>query len=315
VPQEGVGPVRIDRREIDLRVHTMPGPYGEKVVVRLVDSERVTLNLEKLGFSYETLKQWNKLIARPQGLILVTGPVGSGKKSTLYSAMHARAAEDLNVCTIEDPVAYAIAGVNQFQVNDEAGLTYAAGLRALLRQDPDVVMLGELRDAETAQLAAQAALSGQLVFAAMNTVDALGAIPRMLHYGVEPYVLASTLAGVLAQRMVRRLCPACKEPYTPEGNERRQVEQAAGSGAAGGGGMLYRAKGCTRCRNVGYAGRLGIFELLVPDDALVDAIGRGAPLAELRSLAQQAGLTSLRADALEKTKAGITSLAEALRVT
>ena len=310
LPQEGVAHVEIDGRTIDLRVHAMPGPYGEKLVARLVDGERVTPNLEKLGFSYDTLKQWERLIHQPQGLVLVTGPAGSGKRSTLYSTLQARAADDLNVCTIEDPVAYAVPGLNQFQVNEDAGLTFSAGLRALLRQEPDVLLVGELRDAETAQLAAQAALSGQLVFAAMNTVDALSTVPRMLHLGVEPYVLASTLTGVLAQRTVRRLCPACKEPYVPPAGERRQVERDAGPVD-----RLFAARGCQRCRSVGYAGRLGVFEILLPDDALADAIGRAAPLAELRALAQRAGHKPLRADAMEKTRAGVTSLAEVMRVT
>jgi type IV pilus assembly protein PilB len=310
LPQEGAGRVEIDGRTIDLRVHTMPGPHGERLVARLVDGPRATPDPETLGFSYDALKQWEKLIARPQGLVLVTGPAGSGKRTTLYSALRARAADDLNVCTIEDPVAGAIPHVNQFEVNEGAGLTFAAGLRAMLRQDPDVILVGDVRDAETAQLAARAALSRQLVFASLHTPDAPSAIPRMLHLGVEPYVLASTLAGALGQRLVRRLCQACKEPHVPAGGERRRVERLVGAADP-----LFAPRGCARCRNVGYLGRLGVFELLVSDDALADAIGRAAPPAELRRLAQQAGYKPLRADAIEKAQAGITSLAEVLRVT
>jgi type IV pilus assembly protein PilB len=309
LPQEGCGKIEIAGRSIELRVHTMPGPAGEKLVVRLTENDRVSLNLEKLGFSYEMLKQWTKLIARPQGLILVTGPVGSGRNSTLSTTLQARAADDLNVCTIEDPIAYAIPGVNQFQVNADAGLTLAKGLAGMLRQDPDVILISELRDAETAQLAAAAASRGKLVFAGLNTADTVSAIPHLLHLGVEPYLLASTLAGVLSQRLVRRLCQSCKQLCAPDASELRQFDPGTAPT-----GSLYGPKGCDRCRNIGYSGRVGVFELLIPNDAITDGITRGLPISDLRTLAQQAGLQPLRADAIEKAKAGITSLTEVVRV-
>jgi type IV pilus assembly protein PilB len=310
LPQDGGIHVMMDKRPVDLRVSTMPGKHGEKVVIRILDNEKGAVNLEKLGFGYETLKQWRKVISAANGIVLVTGPTGSGKSTTLYAVLHELNADDVNICTVEDPVEYALAGVNQFQINEKAGFTFPSALRALLRQDPDILMVGEIRDGETARLATQAALTGHLVLSTLHTNDAPGAVTRLYNLSIEPYLVAATVAGVLAQRLVRKLCPHCREAYEPTLNERRQLERTVGDVQT-----LYRARGCIRCRNLGYAGRIGIYELLAPSDALLDKISQGAALNELRELAKGDGMVSLRTDGLEKVKAGITTLEEVYRAT
>src|SRR3954464_646805 len=227
LPQDGGIHVMMDKRPIDLRVSTMPGKHGEKVVVRIIDNDKASVNLEKLGFSYDTLKQWRKLIELPNGILLVTGPTGSGKSTTLYASLQEMNADDVNICTVEDPVEYNLAGVNQFQVNDKAGFTFANALRALLRQDPDVIMVGEIRDQDTAKIAVQASLTGHLVFSPPPTNAPPAAITRLYNIGVEPYLVSASVAGVMAQRLVRKLCQAGKEAYEPTINERRQVEKIA----------------------------------------------------------------------------------------
>jgi type IV pilus assembly protein PilB len=288
----------------------MPGKSGEKVVIRIIDNDRAGVNLEKLGFGYDTLKQWRKLISLPNGILLVTGPTGSGKSTTLYASLQEMNADDVNICTVEDPVEYNVAGVNQFQVNDKAGFTFANALRALLRQDPDIVMVGEIRDPETAKIAVQASLTGHLVLSTLHTNDAPAAITRLFNIGIEPYLVSASVAGVMAQRLVRKLCQACKEAYEPTINERRQIEKVTGNVE-----KLYRAKGCPRCRNLGYTGRIGIYELFAPDDELLDKISAGGTLNELRDLARATGMKPLRIDGIEKVKAGITTLEEVYRVT
>jgi type IV pilus assembly protein PilB len=310
LPQDGGIHVMMDKRPIDLRISTMPGKHGEKVVIRVIDNDKASVNLEKLGFGYDTLKAWRKLINLPNGIVLVTGPTGSGKSTTLYAVLQELNRGDVNICTVEDPIEYAIAGVNQFQVNEKAGFTFSTALRALLRQDPDIVMVGEIRDVETAKLSTQAALTGHLVLSTLHTNDASGAVTRLYNIGIEPYLVGATLAGVMAQRLVRKLCQNCKEPYTPSANEKRQIERLAGNIDT-----LYKHRGCARCRNLGYSGRIGIYELLVPDDALIDRISQGAPLNEIREMARKTGVKTLRGDGIEKVKAGITTLEEVYRVT
>jgi type IV pilus assembly protein PilB len=310
LPQDGGIHVLMDKRPIDLRVSTMPGKNGEKVVIRIIDNDKTNVNLEKLGFGYETLKLWRKLLALPNGILLVTGPTGSGKSTTLYASLQEMNCDDINICTVEDPVEYNLAGVNQFQVNDKAGFTFANALRALLRQDPDVIMVGEIRDPETAKIAVQASLTGHLVFATLHTNDAPAAITRLFNIGIEPYLVSASVAGVLAQRLVRKLCQTCKEAYEPTINEKRQVEKVAGTVE-----KLYRPKGCARCRNLGYIGRIGIYELFVPDDEMLDKISAGGTLNEMRELAKNTGMKPLRVDGIEKVKAGITTLEEVYRVT
>jgi len=310
LPQDGGIHVMMDKRPVDLRVSTMPGKQGEKVVIRVIDNDKASVNLEKLGFSYDTLKQWRRLIELPNGVVLVTGPTGSGKSTTLYASLMELNGEDVNICTVEDPVEYALAGVNQFQTNDKAGFTFASALRSLLRQDPDIIMVGEIRDQDTAKIATQAALTGHLVLSTLHTNDAPGAITRLFNIGIEPYLVGASVVGVLAQRLVRKLCQACKEGYEPTINERRQIEKFAGAVD-----QLFRAKGCSRCRNLGFTGRIGIYELLVPDDAIIDKISAGATLNEIREAARAQGMKPLRVDGMEKVRAGITTLEEVYRVT
>src|SRR4051794_35248416 len=286
LPQDGGIHVMMDKRPIDLRVSTMPGKHGEKVVVRVIDNDKASVNLEKLGFGYETLKQWRKLISLPNGIVLVTGPTGSGKSTTLYACLQEMNRDDVNICTVEDPVEYNLAGVNQFQVNEKAGFSFASALRSLLRQDPDILMIGEIRDIETARLATQAALTGHLVLSTLHTNDAPGSITRLYNLGIEPYLVGATVVGVLAQRLVRKLCQSCKEAYEPSPNERRQIEKATNSAVE----ALFRPKGCPRCRNLGFSGRIGIYELFVPGDECFDAISNGATLNSLRALANAQGM-------------------------
>lgn len=311
LPQDGGIHVMMDKRPVDLRISTMPGKSGEKVVIRVIDNDKASVNLEKLGFGYETLKQWRRLIGMPNGIVLVTGPTGSGKSTTLYAALQELNRPDVNICTVEDPVEYNLAGVNQFQVNEKAGFTFSTALRSLLRQDPDILMIGEVRDGETARLATQAALTGHLVLSTLHTNDAPSSITRLYNLGIEPYLVGATVCGVLAQRLVRKLCQTCKEAYEPSPNERRQLDKA-GTGAVE---TLYKPKGCPRCRNLGYTGRIGIYELFVPDDLMFEKISNGATLNELREMARQQGMVTLRVDGLDKVKAGITTLEEIYRAT
>ena len=310
LPQDGGIHVMMDKRPIDLRLSTMPGKHGEKVVMRVIDNSRTNLNLETLGFGYDVLKTWRKLITEPNGIILVTGPTGSGKSTTLYAGLMEIARPDTNICTVEDPVENNLEGINQFQVHEKAGFTFSTALRSLLRQDPDVLMIGEIRDGETAKLATQAALTGHLVFSTLHTNDASGAVTRLYNLGIEPYLVGATLTGVLAQRLVRKLCLNCREEAEPTPKQRLTLESATGSSVE----KVYRPRGCNRCRKSGFSGRIGVHELLVPDEACVEAISRGCTLGEVRDLARKAGMRTLREDGIDKVVQGATTLEEVLRV-
>jgi len=310
LPQDGGIHVLMGGRPIDLRVSTMPGQHGEKVVIRIIDNRNVLVNLEKLGFAYEMLKQWRKALETPNGIILVTGPTGSGKSTTLYSVLKEFNRDDVNICTVEDPVEFNLGGVNQFQVNEKIGFTFAGALRSLLRQDPDIVMVGEIRDNETAKIAVQAALTGHLVLSTLHTNDAPGAITRLLNIGVEPYLVAASVNAVLAQRLVRKICSNCKEPYDPPVNVRRTVERMAGEVET-----FYRGTGCAKCRGQGFSGRIGIYELLVPNEATRDKITSAPSINELHAMAANSGMVTLRQDGMSKVKAGITTVEEVMRVT
>ena len=313
VSQDGGITVLIDKRHIDLRVSTMPGKYGEKVVIRVIDTHNSVKNLEQLGFSIEMLHDYREVACRPNGMVLVTGPTGAGKSTTLYATLTELSHDTLNVSTVEDPVEFSLSGINQFQVNDKAGFTFSGALRSLLRQDPDVIMVGEVRDHETATIATQAALTGHLVFSTLHTNDALSAVTRLINVGVEPYLVAASLKGVLAQRLVRRICKHCKEDIKPDAAMRRTLERLAGDEAPA---AVKRGVGCPKCRHTGYAGRLGVYELLVPSDELLDAVSRGGTLQELRRIAYEAGgYTPLRADGMEKIKAGLTTVEELMTAT
>jgi len=310
LPQDGGIHVLMDGRPIDLRVSTLAGQFGEKIVVRIIDNRNVLVNLEKLGFAYEMLKEWRKIIACPNGIVLVTGPTGSGKSTTLYSVLQEINCDEVNICTVEDPVEFNLKGVNQFQVNERVGFTFAGALRSLLRQDPDIIMVGEIRDNETARIAVQAALTGHLVFSTLHTNDAAGAITRLLNVGVEPYLVSASLEGVLAQRLVRKICTTCKQPYDPPINIKRAVERVAGDVET-----FYQGTGCSKCRNTGFVGRIGIYELLVPNDKMREKFSASTSVNQMRDMALKAGMVSLRADGMEKVKAGITTVEEVFRVT
>ncbi len=310
LPQDGGIHVMMDGRPVDLRVSTLAGQYGEKVVVRVIDNRNVLVNLEKLGFDYDMLKQYRKIISLPNGIALVTGPTGSGKSTTLYGSLREINNDDVNICTVEDPIEFNLSWVNQFQVNQRAGFTFASALRALLRQDPDIIMVGEIRDGETARITVQAALTGHLVLSTLHTNDAPTGVTRLLNIGIEPYLVAASLEAILAQRLVRKICTHCKEPYEPPINVRRAVERAAGDVES-----FYRGAGCGKCRNTGYAGRIGIFELLTATDEVRDLISGNATINELRSLAKESGMVTLHQDGMAKVKAGLTTVEEVFRVT
>jgi type IV pilus assembly protein PilB len=310
LPQDGGIHVMMDGRPIDLRVSILPGPFGQKVVIRIIDNRRVLVNLEKLGFSYETLKAWRRTIQAPNGIVLVTGPTGSGKSTTLYSCLQELNSDEVNICTVEDPVEFNLSWVNQFQMNEKIGFTFASTLRSLLRQDPDIIMIGEIRDEETARIAVQAALTGHLVLSTLHTNDAPSAVIRLVNIGVEPYLVSASVVGVLAQRLVRKICTNCKEPYDPPANIRHAVERSAGEVET-----YYRGVGCSKCRDTGFQGRIGIYELLTMDDGLRDLVVRSVSTSELRRAATDAGMASLRADGMQKVKAGMTTVEEVLRAT
>ncbi|MCC6682722.1 MAG: Flp pilus assembly complex ATPase component TadA [Phycisphaeraceae bacterium] len=314
VPQDGAITVIIDRNQVDLRVSTLPGKFGEKVVMRIIDKRNSLVSLDKLGFSYPMLESWRNLINMPNGIVLVTGPTGSGKSTTLYAALNAINTEDVNISTVEDPVEQNIIGVNQFQVNERAGFNFSNALRSLLRQDPDIIMLGEIRDQETARIATQAALTGHMVLSTLHTNDAVSAVTRLTNMGVESYLTAASVRGVLAQRLVRKVCPECKDIAPIDTATRNTLDRLADGGPPVE--TIYQGTGCKRCRNTGYSGRLGVYELYIPDDESLDAISRGATLQELRQLARSGtGYTTLRQDGLDKIKAGLTTVEELLTAT
>jgi general secretion pathway protein E len=308
-PQDGRIRVRLEARELDLRVSTVPTMFGESVVLRLLDHGGRPVTLEELGMSATILDSMIHLSARPHGMVLVTGPTGSGKTTTLYAALQRREAQTEKIITVEDPIEYQLAGITQMPVHRQAGVTFAAALRAILRQDPDVVMIGEMRDQETAEIAVQAAMTGHLVFSTLHTNDAISAVPRLLDLGIRDYLVAATLEGALAQRLVRKICPECRIEYAPS---REQVATIAGRIA--GRTVLWRGAGCPACRGTGYRGRLGVFELLAVDDELRDAITSNAARSQLRAIAAKNGLVTLRADGWEKVQAGLTTVEEVIRV-
>ena len=310
LPQDGDIQVRLDGRPIDLRVSTMPGKYGEKIVIRIIDNRNSIVPLEKLGLSPVTLQQWREVISHPNGVVLVTGPTGSGKSTTLYSVLKELSTDELNISTVENPVEATLPGINQFQTNEKAGFTFAKALRALLRQDPDILMVGEIRDHETALIATQAALTGHLVFSTLHTNDAISAVTRLINMGVEPFLVAAILRGVLAQRLVRKICPHCKQKTKPSPHELKMLNCEDGVDFE-----LYHGEGCTRCRATGYAGRIGMFELYVPDEEDCEAISRNAHMHELKEIVARKDFRTLAMDGIEKAKAGLTTLEEGFCVT
>ena len=308
LPQDGRISIRLAGRPVDIRVSTLPTSHGERVVLRLLDKSGARLDLAALGMAPTTLERMRALVAHPHGIVLVTGPTGSGKTTTLYAALGELDTRVRNVMTVEDPVEYDLEGIGQTQVNPRIDLDFARALRSILRQDPDIIMIGEIRDLETAQIAVQASLTGHLVLATLHTNDAASAVTRLVDMGVEPFLLASSLIGVQAQRLVRRLCPHCKVAYPPDAGEAAQFAGAAPA-------QLYRPAGCNTCNGTGYLGRTGIFELLEFDDALRSAIHERASAQALAEQAAARGrLVTLREDGLRWVADGTTALEELLRV-
>ena len=312
LPQDGRVKLRIGGQEIDFRVSTVPTLFGESVVIRILDQSNVPLNLEALGFPADMLTRFRQMVSVPHGMILVTGPTGSGKTTTLYGALQEIQSAARKIITIEDPVEYQIAGVNQIQVKPQIGLTFASGLRSIVRQDPDVILVGEIRDRETAEIAIHSALTGHLVLSTLHTNDSAGAITRMLEMGVEEYLLPSSLIGVLAQRLVRTICGKCSAPREISQAFREEILRETGFDAQG---DLRVGKGCDACGGTGFRGRKAIFELLPVDEGIKDLILARADAGAIRERAVARGMTLLRQDGWNKTQAGITTIEEVLRVT
>jgi general secretion pathway protein E len=308
--QDGRATVQIGDRLIDLRIASLPTSFGERVVIRLLDKGARLYELPELGMDARTLEIFKKLVSLEHGLLLVTGPTGSGKSTTLYAALKQINSKEKNVLTIEDPIEYQLEGISQTQVSDKKGMTFASGLRSVLRQDPDVIMVGEIRDVETANMAIQSSLTGHLVFSTLHTNDAASAITRLLDLGIEPYLVASSVMGVLAQRLVRRICPACAVAYEPSALELQWL----GASCEQAGGMRI-GKGCAACRHTGYRGRFGTFELLIIDESVRRLISNRATASEIKSAAMKTGMHLLRGDGIGKILAGLTTIAEVERVT
>ena len=311
LPQDGRFRIKLAGREIDLRVSVLPTVHGEKIVMRVLDKGALSLNLENLGLPPDDLQKFKNAIGAPHGMILMTGPTGSGKTSTLYAVLTELNTSDVNIVTVEDPVEYQIMGVNQMQVKSEIGLTFASGLRSILRQDPDIVMVGEIRDSETADIAVKAALTGHLVLSTLHTNDAPSAIPRLVDMGIEPFLVSSSVLMVCAQRLLRKICPHCKEqlnvPKDVIGRLGLSEEDIASN-------TFYRGHGCTRCKETGFLGRMAILEVLSITEAFREQILHDTSAKVIKDLALKEGMKTLRISGLEKAKTGLTSLDEVLRV-
>lgn len=306
IPQDGRISLAMGGRLVDVRVSTLPSRFGERIVMRLLDKEQAQLDLDALGMPQDLRARFEKVLRKPNGVILVTGPTGSGKTTTLYAALTLLNDPGVNILTVEDPVEYALEGVGQTQVNNKVGMSFATGLRAILRQDPDIVMVGEIRDVETAQIAVQASLTGHLVLSTIHTNSAIGAVTRLRDMGVEPFLLSPTIAGVLAQRLVRRLCETCKEAHEPDKVEREMLGSAKGA-------VIYRPKGCAACNGTGYEGRVGLYELVVVNEKLRKLIHDDAGEQELRAEAFR-DVPTLAQSGYSHVLAGRTSIEEVLRV-
>ncbi len=307
-PQDGKIHLKLENKELDIRVSTFPTVHGENVVMRLLDKSSVLLGLKDLGLTHENLARFEKLIHSPHGIILVTGPTGSGKTTTLYAALTSISSSEKNIITIEDPVEYQLPLIRQTQVNTKADITFANGLRSILRQDPDVIMVGEIRDKETAEVAIQASLTGHLVFSTLHTNDAPSALTRLIDMGIEPFLISSSVIGILAQRLVRTICDKCKKPITASGESLKEFGMEGKVD-------LFTASGCPHCKNTGFRGRASISELLVITEDIRKMVSEKISADQIRKKAVQSGMKTLREDGFEKAKTGLTTLDEVLRVT
>ncbi len=312
VPQDGRIRIKIAGKDIDIRVSTIPTAFGESVVMRLLDAGSVLLDLDSLGFLRQNLEQFKKLLSYHNGIILVTGPTGSGKTTTLYSALSRLNTNEVKIITVEDPVEYQLHGVNQMQVNPKIDLTFASGLRAFLRQDPDIIMVGEIRDRETAEIAIQASLTGHLVLSTLHTNDAPSSVTRLVEMGVEPFLVASSVLGIVAQRLIRTVCKECARKYTPDSAELAEIGLTMDDLK---GRQLYKPVGCPVCMETGYSGRAGIHEIMAISDSVRSELMKGSDAATIKKVALSQGMKSLREDAAAKVLMGLTSIAEVLRVT
>jgi len=312
LPQDGRIEIKIGDKNVDIRVSTIPTAFGERVVLRLLDKTNVLLKLTDLGMSEQRLKIFNELITSAHGIILVTGPTGSGKTTTLYAALSSLNNPDINIITIEDPVEYQIEGIGQIQVNPKIDITFANGLRSIVRQDPDVILVGEIRDLETAEIAIQAALTGHLVFSTLHTNDSASAVTRLIDMGIEPFLVTSSVIGMLAQRLVRNVCNECKEEYIPD---EESLENIGITPEMSSGKKIYKGKGCQDCLNTGYKGRTGIFEFMILDDAIKSLILKTSDSNAIKKKAVNQGMVTLRQDGALKVRNVITTVEEILRIT
>jgi general secretion pathway protein E len=310
LPQDGRFGIRTAGKDVDLRVSVLPTSHGERVVLRLLEKENKLLNLAELGVAAEKLAVMQQLIHLSHGIILVTGPTGSGKTTTLYAALSAINAPDKNIITVEDPVEYQLVGISQMQVNPKINLTFATGLRSILRQDPDVIMIGEIRDAETAEIAIHASLTGHLVFSTLHTNDAAGAVTRLIDMGIEPFLVSSSVVAILAQRLVRQICPACKKPYRPTPEELAKLGVPSDEPV-----KLFRGQGCAGCATTGYRGRTAIYEVLLIDDEIRRLVVGKADASVIKQAAIAKGMKTLKEEAAAKVLAGLTTTEEAMRIT
>ena len=310
LPQDGRIDYSLGQKKIDMRVSTLPGVHGESVVLRILDRSDIQVKLEQLGMPPQVLDNWQKLIKQPHGMILVTGPTGSGKTTTLYATLEKISTKQQKMITVEDPVEYQLEGITQIQVNSKIGLSFASGLRSIVRQDPDVIMIGEIRDHETAAIAIESALTGHLVFSTLHTNDAAGSISRLQDMGVEPYLISSSLLAIQAQRLVRKICPSCGSKHTMTEIEAKLLELQSEEVF-----LVHRGEGCSQCAGTGYRGRIGLYELLIISDEIRYLINTGADANVIRKKAVEQGMLTLRQDALNKLAYGLTTVEEVVRVT
>lgn len=308
-PQDGRITFVVDKKEYDIRVSVLPTVYGEKVVMRIASKENLTKDKQLLGFFDDDMERFDKILSNPHGIILVTGPTGSGKSTTLYTALSELNKEDINIITVEDPVEANIDGINQVHVNVKAGLTFASALRSILRQDPDIIMIGEIRDQETAEIAVKASITGHLVVSTLHTNSAPASITRLIDMGIEPFMISASVVGVIAQRLVRRLCPRCKQAYQPDTIQKQLIGLKESDDLT-----LYKAKGCHQCNDTGYTGRTGVYEIMVVSSAMRILINKGATIDDLKNLAISEGMYTLRSNAIRLVKKGVTSVEELVRI-